>query len=169
MLIYDIPGRTGRPWPPRPWSGWQRTRGSSASRTPRATLSATSQVLARTDLAYYCGDDLMNLPWLSIGAVGFISVTGHVVGDRMLEMIEAFADGRQRPRPADPLRLLPVNVGLFRNQAAVMTKAALDLLGLPGGGVRGPLLAASDAERQQLSLTSPRAASSFPDGRPSSA
>ena len=31
-----------------------------------------------------------------------------------------------------------------------MTKAALDLLGLPGGGVRGPLLPASDAERQTL-------------------
>jgi 4-hydroxy-tetrahydrodipicolinate synthase len=46
--------------------------------------------------------------------------------------------------------MLPVNVGLFRNQAAVMAKAAMDLLGLPGGGVRGPLLPASDAERQKL-------------------
>jgi 4-hydroxy-tetrahydrodipicolinate synthase len=46
--------------------------------------------------------------------------------------------------------MLPVNVGLFRNQAAVLTKAAMDLLGLPGGGVRGPLLRASDAERQTL-------------------
>jgi 4-hydroxy-tetrahydrodipicolinate synthase len=46
--------------------------------------------------------------------------------------------------------MLPVNVGLFRNQAAVLTKAALELLGLPGGGVRGPLLPASDAERQRL-------------------
>jgi 4-hydroxy-tetrahydrodipicolinate synthase len=42
--------------------------------------------------------------------------------------------------------------GLFRNQGAVMTKAALDLLGQPGGAVRLPLLAATDAERQQLVL-----------------
>jgi 4-hydroxy-tetrahydrodipicolinate synthase len=46
--------------------------------------------------------------------------------------------------------MLPVNIGLFRNQAAVMTKAALELLGLPGGGVRAPLLPASDAERHTL-------------------
>jgi hypothetical protein len=46
--------------------------------------------------------------------------------------------------------MLPVNVGLFRNQAAVLTKAALEMLGLPGGGVRGPLLPASDAERRRL-------------------
>ena len=48
------------------------------------------------------------------------------------------------------LSVLPVNVGLFRNQAAVMTKAALDMLGLPGGGVRGPLLPANEAERRKL-------------------
>jgi 4-hydroxy-tetrahydrodipicolinate synthase len=46
--------------------------------------------------------------------------------------------------------MLPVNVGLFRNQAAVLAKAAMDLLGQPGGGVREPLLPASAAERQQL-------------------
>jgi 4-hydroxy-tetrahydrodipicolinate synthase len=46
--------------------------------------------------------------------------------------------------------MLPVNVGLFRNQAAVLTKAAMDLLGQPGGGVRGPLLPASAAERRTL-------------------
>jgi mRNA degradation ribonuclease J1/J2 len=48
--------------------------------------------------------------------------------------------------------LIVVCVGLFRNQGAVMTKAALDLLGLPGGAVRLPLLAATDAERHQLAL-----------------
>ena len=33
---------------------------------------------------------MLNLPWLSLGAVGFISVVGHVVGDRLHEMIDAF-------------------------------------------------------------------------------
>ena len=42
--------------------------------------------------------------------------------------------------------------GRFRNQGAVMTKAALDGLGQPGGAVRAPLLAATDAERHQLAL-----------------
>ena len=48
--------------------------------------------------------------------------------------------------------LVPLYDGLFRNQGAVMSKAALDLLGLPGGAVRGPLLAATQAERHQLAL-----------------
>jgi 4-hydroxy-tetrahydrodipicolinate synthase len=69
---------------------------------------------------------------------------------RIFEMIEAFAHGRNAEASRLHLSMLPVNVGLFRNQAAVMTKAAMDLLGLPGGGVRGPLLPASAAERQTL-------------------
>ena len=41
-------------------------------------------------------------------------------------------------------------VGIFRTQGAILTKAALDMLGLPGGPLRLPLVAATDAERDQL-------------------
>jgi hypothetical protein len=107
-------------------------------------------VLSRTDLAYYSGDDAVNLPLWSVGALGAISVTGHVVGDRIHEMLDAFTAGRTAVATKLHQSMLPVNVGLFRNQAAVLTKAAMDMLGLPGGGVRGPLLPATDDERRQL-------------------
>ena len=113
---------------------------------------ATSHVLAQTDLVFYCGTDMLNLPWLSLGAVGFVSVVGHVVGDRLHEMIDAFGAGDVARARQLHYELIPVYDGLFRNQGAVMTKAALDLLGLPGGAVRLPLLAATDAERHQLAL-----------------
>ena len=77
-------------------------------------------------------------------------MTAHVVGTRIRAMLEAFTAGRNSEAAALHRSMLPVNVGLFRNQAAVLTKAALELLGLPGGGVRGPLLPASDAERRRL-------------------
>jgi len=109
-------------------------------------------VLAQTDFVYYCGTDMLNLPWLSLGAVGFISVVGHVVGDRLHEMIDAFGAGDTNRARQIHYELIPVYDGMFRNQGAVMTKAALDLLGLPGGAVRAPLLAATDAERHQLAL-----------------
>ena len=76
----------------------------------KGDLVATSHVLARTDLVYYSGDDMFNLPLLSIGAVGYISVTAHIVGDRLREMIEAFAAGRNADARKIHLDLLPVNV-----------------------------------------------------------
>jgi 4-hydroxy-tetrahydrodipicolinate synthase len=150
MLIYDIPGRTAAAVATDTLvklAGHPRIVGVKDAKGDPA---GTSAVLARTDLVYYSGDDAVNLPWLALGAVGWISVTGHVVGDRLHDMLEAFSEGRNADARGIHQEVLPVNVGLFRNQAAVMTKAALDLLGLPGGGVRGPLLAANDAERRQL-------------------
>jgi 4-hydroxy-tetrahydrodipicolinate synthase len=150
VIIYDIPGRTGTAVATDTLIRLADHPRIAGVKDAKGDLAATSQVLARTGLAYYSGDDMMNLPLLSVGAAGFISVTGHVAGDRLREMIEAFAAGRNEQARRIHASLLPVNVGLFRNQAAVLTKAALDMLGLPGGGVRQPLLPASDSERRRL-------------------
>jgi 4-hydroxy-tetrahydrodipicolinate synthase len=150
ILIYDIPGRTSVPVATETLIRLAEHPRIVGVKDAKGDMAGTSHVLARTDLVYYSGDDMVNLPLLSLGAVGFISVTGHIVGDRLREMIEAFAAGRNADARRIHQELLPVNVGLFRNQGAVMTKAALDLLGLPGGGVRGPLLSATEAERRRL-------------------
>jgi len=150
VIIYDIPGRTGVAVHTGTLLRLAAHPRIVAVKDAKGDLAASSHVLARTDLAYYSGDDPMNLPLWSVGAVGAISVTGHLVGDRIADMLEAFTLGRVADARELHWSMLPVNVGLFRNQAAVLTKAALDLLGLPGGGVRGPLLAASEAERRQL-------------------
>ena len=152
MLIYDIPGRTGVAVATDTLvrlAGHPRIVGVKDAKDDPA---ATSHVLARTDLVYYCGTDMLNLPWLSLGAVGFISVVGHVTGDRLHEMIDAFGAGDVAAARQIHYELIPAYTGLFRNQGAVMSKAALDLVGQPGGAVRAPLLAATEAERHQLAL-----------------
>ena len=149
-IIYDIPSRTGIAVATDTLVRLAAHPRIVAVKDAKGDLAATSQVLSRCDLAYYSGDDPMNLPLWSIGGVGCISVTAHVVGTRIREMLDAFTAGRNAEAATLHLSMLPVNVGLFRNQAAVMTKAAMELLGLPGGGVRGPLLPASEAERRTL-------------------
>jgi 4-hydroxy-tetrahydrodipicolinate synthase len=152
VLIYDIPGRTGAAVATDTLVRLAAHPRIVGVKDAKDDPAATSQVMARTDLIYYCGTDMLNLPWLSLGAVGFVSVVGHVTGDRLHEMIDAFGAGDVETARQIHYELLPVYTGLFRNQGAVMTKAALDLLGQPGGTVRGPLLAATEAERHQLVL-----------------
>src|SRR6202142_1702217 len=152
MLIYDIPGRTGAAVATQTLVRLAAHPRIIGVKDAKDDASATSHVLAQTDLVYYCGTDMLNLPWLALGAVGFISVVGHVVGDRLREMIDAFGAGDVTRATQIHYELVPVYDGTFRNQGAVMTKAALDLLGQPGGTVRAPLLSATDAERHQLTL-----------------
>jgi len=152
VLIYDIPGRTGAAVATDTLVRLAAHPRIVGVKDAKDDPAAASQVMARTDLVYYCGTDMLNLPWLSLGAVGFVSVVGHVAGDRLHEMIDAFGAGDVGTARQIHYELLPVYTGLFRNQGAVMTKAALEMLGQPGGAVRGPLLAATEAERHQLAL-----------------
>jgi 4-hydroxy-tetrahydrodipicolinate synthase len=150
VLLYDIPGRTGTPIATDTLVRLAEHPRIVAVKDAKDDAGATSEVMARTDLVYYCGTDMLNLPWLSLGAVGFVSVVGHVVGDRLHDMIDAFEAGQTGIARELHLGLLPVYTGMFRNQGVVMTKAALAMLGLPGGPVRAPLADASAAEIQQL-------------------
>ena len=98
----------------------------------------------------YSGDDILNLPLLSVGAVGFVSVCGHTVGSQLKEMLNAWFAGNPARSLEIHQQLLPVFTGTFRTQGAIMTKAALTLMGLPGGYTRLPLVDATDAQVAQL-------------------
>ena len=149
VLLYDIPGRTGTPIKTETLVQREHPR-IVGVKDAKDDVAATSEVLARTDLVYYCGTDMLNLPWLSLGAVGFVSVVGHVAGDLLHEMIDEFEAGQTGRARELHLSLLPVYTGMFRNQGLVMTKAALAMLGLPGGPVRPPLASATPAEIRRL-------------------
>ncbi len=151
VMLYDIPGRTGVPIRTETLIQLAQHRRIVAVKDAKGDMMAGSVVMAATDLAFYCGDDLVNLPWLSIGASGLVSVVGHVAGDRLAEMIEAYLSGDVATALARHRELLPVYAGIMtRTQGVITTKAALAMLGLPGGPVRLPLAAATPAEVEQL-------------------
>jgi 4-hydroxy-tetrahydrodipicolinate synthase len=151
MLLYDIPGRTGVAIATETILRLAEHPRIVGVKDAKDDVRATSTVLtARPDFACYCATDMLNLPWLSIGAVGFISVVGHVAGGRLHEMIDAHNTGDVARARAIHYEVLPVCIGMFRGQGAIMTKAALRLLGLPGGPVRGPLADAAPAEVEML-------------------
>jgi 4-hydroxy-tetrahydrodipicolinate synthase len=151
VILYDIPGRTGTPIATESLIQLSAHPRIVAVKDAKADLGAGSQVMLATDLVFYSGEDMLNLPWLSLGAAGFISVVGHVAGDRLHDMIDAYLAGRVSQARQIHLDLLPVIIGIMtRTQGAIATKAALGLLGLPGGPVRGPLIDMTPAQVEQL-------------------
>jgi 4-hydroxy-tetrahydrodipicolinate synthase len=150
VMIYDIPGRTGVSVATDTLVRLADHPRIVAVKDAKDDLGASSWVLTRTDLAYYSGTDMLTLPLLSVGAVGVVSVVGHVAARRIHAMIEAFDAGDAVRARSLHMSLLPAYEGLFRNQGVIMTKAALNMAGLPAGGVRPPLVDASGDERQRL-------------------
>ncbi|PRY02625.1 dihydrodipicolinate synthase [Allonocardiopsis opalescens] len=143
VMLYDIPGRTGVPIASETLVRLAEHPRIVANKDAKDDLGASTWVMARTDLAYYSGTDMLNLPLLAIGAAGFVSVVGHIVGTDLHDMIDAYLEGDVVRALAIHRRLTPVYTGIFRTQGVITVKAVLNLFGLPGGPVRSPLADAS--------------------------
>jgi 4-hydroxy-tetrahydrodipicolinate synthase len=151
VMLYDIPGRTGVPIATETLLQLAQHPRIVAVKDAKGDMTAGSMVMSATDLVFYSGDDLVNLPWLALGASGFVSVVGHIVGDRLAEMIDAYLSGNVAAALRHHRELLPVFTGIMtRTQGVISTKAALTMLGLPGGSVRPPLADATPAEIERL-------------------
>ena len=150
IMMYDIPGRTGVEIEQDTICRLSEVKNIVALKDAKGNPASTSWVIQRTGLPVYSGDDILNLPLLSIGAVGFVSVCGHTVGNELREMLDAWFSGNAVRALEIHLKLLPVFTGTFRTQGAILTKAALNMLGLPGGYTRLPLVDATEAQIAQL-------------------
>ncbi|MFJ8628763.1 4-hydroxy-tetrahydrodipicolinate synthase [Kitasatospora sp. NPDC093550] len=150
VMLYDIPGRSGVALSHETLVRLGEHPRIVANKDAKGDLGAAAWAIARADLAWYSGDDILNLPLLSVGAVGVVSVVGHVVAGELRTMIEAHLAGDVVKATSIHQRLLPVFSGMFRTQGVILTKAALDLQGLPAGPLRLPLIGATPEEIARL-------------------
>jgi 4-hydroxy-tetrahydrodipicolinate synthase len=146
IMMYDIPGRTGVEIESDTIVRLFELPKIVALKDAKGNLAATSDVIARCGIPVYSGDDILNLPFLSIGAVGFVSVCGHTVGSELKEMLDAWFAGDTARALEIHQKLIPVFKGTFKTQGAILTKAAMNLMGLPGGTTRLPLVDATPAQ-----------------------
>jgi 4-hydroxy-tetrahydrodipicolinate synthase len=111
-------------------------------------------VMAETGLAYYCGIDELNLPYLAAGASGVVSVVGNAAPAQIVELIRAVRrDDLPRAR-AIQRSLVPLVDAIMRtSQGPIMAKAALVELGtLDHATVRLPLLESPPEDLAKLRL-----------------
>jgi 4-hydroxy-tetrahydrodipicolinate synthase len=150
VILYDIPGRSGVPIATDTLLRLAEHDRIVAVKDAKDDLGAASAVMANSNLAYYSGTDMLNLPLLSVGGVGFVSVVGHIVGPRLRELVDSFVAGDVARALELHRGLLPIYEGIFRSQGVILVKAALTLQGRPAGPVRSPLVDASPAEIERL-------------------
>jgi len=146
IMMYDIPGRTGVEIESDTIVRLFDLPNIVALKDAKGNLAATSDVIARCGIPVYSGDDILNLQFLSIGAVGFVSVCGHSVGNELKAMLDAWFAGDTARALEIHQKLIPVFKGTFKTQGAILTKAAMNLMGLPGGTTRLPLVDATPAQ-----------------------
>ncbi|WP_066193715.1 MULTISPECIES: 4-hydroxy-tetrahydrodipicolinate synthase [Gracilibacillus] len=115
-------------------------------------LDALASIIEQTsdDFTVYSGDDSMTLPIQSIGGAGVVSVSSHVVGKQMKEMIHLFEQGNVKEAATRHRQLLPIMRALFMAPSPSPVKSALRYQQINVGSVRLPLVPLSPFEEQNL-------------------
>lgn len=146
-ILYNIPGRTSINMSAATTLRLAEVKNIVATKESSGDFTQITEIAANAPEGFriYSGDDILTLPMLSLGAYGIISVASHVIGPEMKEMIGKFVEGRNAVAAKLHQELSPIFTGLFLSTNPTLVKAALDLTGLPVGGVRLPLVAAEEA------------------------
>ena len=150
IMLYDIPGRTATPIAEETAIRLAEVPNIVAIKEAKGDLAAGARLYQKTELALYSGDDPINIPWLSVGATGFVSVVGHCAARTLRDMRTAFDRGDL----AEALRLnstmFPLNRAMARSGGVSFAKAALDIMGMSVGSPRLPQVPLSDEARDAL-------------------
>jgi len=152
VMVYDIPGRTGTPIHTQTLLRMAEHPRIVAVKDAKGDLFAASEVMSQTDLLWYSGDDALNLAHLTQGAVGVVSVVGHLAGRQYAEMVAAVGQGNLARAIEIHRQLIPaVNAVMHITQGAITVKAALHDRGvISSDTVRLPLVPATADQLAQL-------------------
>jgi 4-hydroxy-tetrahydrodipicolinate synthase len=140
ILLYNIPGRTATNMPPDLLAELAQIEHIDGVKQANAD---ELQLIDGLDL--YAGDDSLFARTLELGGAGGICVASHIVGDQMGRMVQ-----EPENRAAIDASLRDVYEILFMTASPTCTKAALNLLGFNAGGLRLPLVEATEAELAQV-------------------
>ena len=149
-IIYNIPGRTGVNISVDTMVKLAEIDNIVGVKESSGNLAQISEIFEKTpsDFLIYSGDDALTLPVLSVGGVGVISVAGHIAGRKINEMITAFERCEIGKAAEINAGLGPLFRALFINTNPIMVKTACNLVGLKVGGLRLPLVEASEKETE---------------------
>lgn len=152
IILYNVPGRSVVNISAETVIRLSKIPNIVSIKEASGDLDAMVEIITHTpeDFSLYSGDDGLTIPVLSIGGTGVISVASHIIGSEMQTMIEHFKSGNIQEAAKDHRRLLPIMKALFAAPNPSPVKAALNLKGIPVGGVRLPMIPLNDEQLSSL-------------------
>ncbi len=150
IVVYNIPQRVVVNIEPETMVELAEIPSVKAVKQATEDLDQARRIVTETDLALYAGSDHLLFPFLQLGGVGGILVYAHLVAARVKELIRLYNEGDVDGARAIDEELKPVIDALGVTINPIPVKAALNLLGHDVGGLRLPLVEASDAELAEI-------------------
>lgn len=152
VVAYNIPGRTGIRIEHDTLLKMADVPNIVGVKDSTGDFQAISRLISEAppDFEVYSGDDWATFGYLCLGAVGVVSVAGHLVGTRIRQMCDLIAAGDIPAARKIHEELTPLFNALFITSNPIPVKTALEMVGLPVGPPRLPLVPATSEERDRI-------------------
>ena len=152
-ILYNIPGRTGVNILPQ-------TIVKLCTEVPNIVgvkeatgdLAQTARLyhLSKGKVDIYCGDDIMTLPFMSVGAKGVISVLSNIAPEDVHDMCEKFEQGNIKEAMDIQIKAVPLIDALFSEVNPIPVKKAMSYMGFCKDVYRSPLCTMDEAKAEAL-------------------
>ena len=149
VMVYNIPSRVVINIEPETMAELAEIPNVTSVKQANDDLEQAERIL-ELGLDLYAGDDNIVYPFLELGGKGGVCVHTHVVGPQVKEMVRRFREGDTEGSRRIHEELAPAYELLAVTTGPIQIKAALNLIGQDVGGLRLPLVEASDEERAQI-------------------
>ncbi len=150
VVLYNIPGRTALNMEPETLAVLSETPNIVAVKQANPDMEQTRRLTELCDMGIYAGNDDMVYPLLEYGSWGGICVASHLAGPEMKQMVELFRAGSREEAEAIDQSLAPLYEAIFIATNPIPIKAALNMMGHAVGGLRLPLVPATEAEEARI-------------------
>lgn len=153
VVMYNVPSRTGCNLMPATVAELVKNVDNIVGikdATGNLAQAARMMYLCDGNLELYSGEDGQVLPLLSIGGIGVISVLSNIAPRQTHDMVMEYLEGDQEKARQIQLSATPLIDALFSEVNPIPVKAAMNMMGMQAGPLRGPLCEMEDANREVL-------------------
>jgi 4-hydroxy-tetrahydrodipicolinate synthase len=157
IVVYNIPQRVVVNLEPETLTDLAEIPNVQYVKQATPDIDQARRIVSESGLILLAGNDELLLPFLEVGGKGGIFVFTHLVGPRVKELVSRFEQGDFDGAKEIEAELAPVIEALAVNTNPIPLKAALNMLGHEAGGLRLPLVEATDAEKAVVRETLERA------------
>lgn len=152
IYVYNVPGRTGVTISYEALAEISKHKNIVGIKEASGNMSLASQFakLINDDFNIYSGNDDINVPILSVGGAGVISVLANILPRETHELAMSYINGDVKKARDMQIKYLDFINALFIETNPIPIKEAMNLVGMGVGGYRLPLCPMADDTKAVL-------------------
>jgi len=152
IMLYNVPSRTGVSLLPQTVARLFKVDNIVAIKEAGGSIQQVANILSLCDITVLSGDDSMTLPFMSVGAVGVVSVAANIIPDRVQALTQSYLDGNYDKSRKIHYEILELCRTLFIETNPIPVKTALSLMKMMGEEWRMPLCEMTREDRDKLKV-----------------